>query len=112
MRPMLLVGLMFVLMVFPAAADTSRPATDAAVSTRTIWVSTGVIASRAIQAKSPSMPVDVPVNEIPQSAGFLLRLKVDKLGDAHDIRFVRSIDPLLNPSVIAAVHASDFVPQC
>jgi TonB family protein len=97
-------------LLLPAAAIASTPTPEASSVTRTVRVSTGVIAPTVIY----SIPVVPPSNSIaaalPINTQVGLKVTVDKNGMAENIRVVNSLTPEWDASVVAAVRQFRFRP--
>jgi TonB family protein len=107
MRHIFAASLLFSPLFFTAAAVASTPATDATVPTATRTVSTGITPAKVLHS------ADVEFNDtsaIPNYAEVVLKLDVDKEGQARDIQVVKSINPALDEPVIQAVRKFRFAP--
>jgi hypothetical protein len=105
MRQMFLASLLLAPLALPAAAVASQPAIDASASTQLPQVSTGLSPVRVTHHPRKIGVPDVSlIDGFPTNAEVILKLKVNKRGQARDIRIVNTDDPYLDAPVIAAVH--------
>lgn len=94
--------------LFAAAAVVSSPAADAATLTQTRLDRTMVQPAQIVNAPKPDFTNDSA--DVPHTALVVLKMNLNKKGEARDIKVIQSADPALNGPVTAAVRDLHFRP--
>ena len=110
MRRILVASLLLSPMLFTAPVVASQPKADAAASTQSLRVSTGVTPPEVIYSTSVELPTGPLSVAIPSDAKVVHSMTVDEQGKPNDIQVVKSVNPELDANVVKAVRQFRFRP--
>jgi len=110
MRRIITASLLCSSMLFPVAANASKPTDDVSASAPHRRVSSGVVPPTVLNAVDVIPPEDFSSGSLPNYAKVSLSLTVDAKGNAEDIQVVKSINPVWDARVIEAVREFHFRP--
>jgi TonB family protein len=110
MRHILASTLMLSSILLPAVANASSSTDDAAATTSTLRVSTGVTAPALINAISLPLPDGMSQSFVSPVTQVGLTLTVDADGAPQNVKIVKSSSPYWDSRVVDAIQKSHFRP--
>jgi hypothetical protein len=110
MRHIIASSILLSSLFLPAAASASQPTDDAAATTQTPRISTGVTAPTLLRSIGITIPEGFPTDAIPVDAQFGLTLTVDAKGEPQDIHVVKGINPFWDARIVEAVSKFHYHP--
>ncbi|HUX43466.1 MAG TPA: TonB family protein [Terracidiphilus sp.] len=110
MRTSLLAGLLLAPLACSATAIASTSAMVASTSHSPWMVSTGVTPAKVMQTDNVNLPGAMGLDELPRTSRVVIKMDVSRDGQPRNLHILRSADPLLDQSVLAAVEGFRFRP--